>query len=245
MTAVPSETAVTTPSTTVATLSFELLHVTVLSVASSGSTVAFNVSVSPGMRTMLVLLRVTFVTGMNFLLTITWQVADLSPAVAVITTVPSVIAVTTPSTTVAIASSELLQVTVLSVASSGLTVAVRVSVSPSVISSLSLSREISVTGMYASLTVTAQVADLSPAVAVMVARPTATPVTTPSFTVAILSSELLQVTVGSVASSGMTVAVNVSLSPVTRARTSLSRVMPVTSTTFLTTVTSQVAVAPR
>ena len=54
---------------------------------------------------------------------------------------------------------------------------------------------------------------LSPAVAVIVASPAATPVTTPSVTVATASLLLVHVTVLSVAFSGNTVAVSVSLSP--------------------------------
>ena len=54
----------------------------------------------------------------------------------------------------------------------------------------------------------------SPAFALMVAVPAATPVTTPSATVATLSSLEVQVTVGSVASAGKTVAIKVSDSPI-------------------------------
>ena len=61
--AVPTATAVTTPSETVATLSLSLNHVTVLSVASSGLTVAASFSVSPTVSVVEVLLRVTSVTA--------------------------------------------------------------------------------------------------------------------------------------------------------------------------------------
>jgi hypothetical protein len=71
-----------------------------------------------------------FVIGITFLLTVTWQVADLPPAVAVIVDVPSATAVTVPPWTVATELFELDQVTVLSVAFAGLTVAVREPVAP-------------------------------------------------------------------------------------------------------------------
>ena len=58
------------------------------------------------------------------------QVADMFPALAVMVALPTFFAMTMPLSTVATESSEVLQVTVLSVASSGLTVAVRVTVSP-------------------------------------------------------------------------------------------------------------------
>ena len=62
--------------------------------------------------------------------TVMAQVAVLSPALAVMVAVPIILAVTTPFSTVATLASLVLQVTVLSVASSGFTVAVRVTVSP-------------------------------------------------------------------------------------------------------------------
>ena len=63
------------------------------------------------------------------------------------------------------------------------------------------------------MTVIAQVAVLSPALAVMVAVPTFFAVTTPLDTVATVASVVLQVMVLSVASLGLTVAVSVTLSP--------------------------------
>ena len=70
------------------------------------------------------------VTGITFLLTVTWQVADLLPAVAVIVAVPSATAVTVPFDTVATEVFELDHVTVLFVAFEGCTVAVKVPVFP-------------------------------------------------------------------------------------------------------------------
>ena len=64
-------------------------------------------------------------------MTVTAQVAETSPHFAVITACPSALAVTLPSaSTVATASFDEVHVTVLSVASSGITVAVRVTVCP-------------------------------------------------------------------------------------------------------------------
>ena len=62
-------------------------------------------------------------------MTVTEQVTLLLPAVAVIVAVPAFIALTVPPSTVATEVSELDQVTVLSVAFSGSTVAVKVCVS--------------------------------------------------------------------------------------------------------------------
>jgi len=133
MVAEPSATAVTIPEDdTVATEGFELLHVTVLSVALSGLTVATSVSLSPSVKDSALLFNVTDVTATTFLLTVTAQVAVLSPAAAVMVAEPSATAVTIPEDdTVATEGLELLHVTLLSVALSGLTVTTSVSLSPS------------------------------------------------------------------------------------------------------------------
>ena len=132
----------------------------------------------------------------------------------------------------------MVQVTVLSVASDGFTVAVRVTVSPALSDAVVLSRVTEVTSVAS--TVTSHVAVLSPALAVMIAAPTFFAITTPFETVAIVSSEELQVTVLSVASSGFTVAVKVTVSPARSDAVVLSRVTEVTS--VARTVTWQVAV---
>ena len=232
----PNLIAVTTPSLTVTTLASEVLQFTVLSVAFEGLTLAVRVSVSPTFRDVLVLLRVTLVTGVA--ITVIEHVALWSPALAVMMAVPTLMAVTTPLFTVTTDASEVVQVTVLSVASSGLTVAVRVTVSPAWREALVLSRVTLVTGV--ATTVTAQVALLSPALAVMVAEPTFLAVTTPLLTVAAEASEVVQVTVLSVASSGLTVAVRVTVSPAFREALVLSSVILVTG--VATTVIAQVAV---
>ena len=181
MVAVPSLMAVTRPdASTVATEVFVLLHVTVLSVALSGLTVATSVSLSPSFRDKDVLFSAMDVTATTFLLTVTEHVADLSPALAVMAAVPSAMAVTRPdASTVAMEVFELLHVTVLSVALSGLTVATSVSLSPSFRDKDVLFSAIDVTGTTKGFTCTLQVAVLSPAWAVMSAAPSFRAVTSP------------------------------------------------------------------
>ena len=126
ITASPPAIAVTLPVwSTLAILALLLLHVTVLSVALSGVTLAIKVSEAPLTKGSSLLLRDMDSTGTTFFFTVTAQVADLPPQEAVIVAVPSFRVVTRPSATVATFSLLLLQVTVLSVASSGFTVAVR------------------------------------------------------------------------------------------------------------------------
>ena len=177
MVAEPTLIAVTTPSDIVATEASEVLQVTVLSVASSGFTVAVRVTVSPTFKEALVLSRVIEATGVAS--TVIAQVASLSPALAVMVAVPSLMAVTTPSSTVAMDTSEVLQVTVLSVASSGFTVALRVTVSPTFKEALVLSKLIEDTSTTPLLTVTTQDPIFPPAVAVMVDVPSAIATTFP------------------------------------------------------------------
>ena len=241
MTAMPALTACTLPSATVATDAFEEVQVTVLSVAFSGMTVAMSVASSPATRLSVVLSRVMEVTGMIFALTVMAHVADFSPAVAVMVTLPAFSAFTLPSVTVATVASDEVQVTVLSVALSGLTVAVRVASSPSVISNVVLFRVTEVTGTKAAVTVTVHLADLSPAFAVMTAVPALTAVTIPSSTVATDALEVVQVTAGSVALSGLTVAVRTAWSPSTRPSVVLSRVTEVTAMKDGRTVTVHLA----
>ena len=140
-------------------------------------------------------------------------------------------AVTTPFSTVATAVLLLVQITVLSVALSGLTVATKVASSPISIFSAVLSKVTPLTGITTgsgSFTVTLQVAILSPACAVITASPSAMAVTTPFSTVATALLLLVQITVLSVALSGLTVAVNVSLSPISSSSAVLSKVTPLT-----------------
>ena len=152
---------------------------------------------------------------MTFAFTVTAQVAVLLPSVVftVIVALPADLAVTTPELeTVAI---EVLfddQVTDLSVAFDGVTVAVSVCVSPSVIVSVVLSRLTPVTDITFAFTVTAHVAVLLPSVVftVIVALPADLAITTPEDDTSATDGALeVHVTDLSVAFDGDTVAVNV------------------------------------
>ena len=175
--AVPDATAVTFPEVeTVATLVLLLLQVTFLFVALLGATVAVSVSVAFGANVSVVLFRLTPVTGT---VTVTEHVAVLLPSavVTVIVAVPAAMAVTKPDVeTVATDVLLLFQVTFLFVALEGETVAVSVSVALGARVREVLFKLTPVTGMF---TVTAQVADLLLAVAVIVAVPEPTDVTRP------------------------------------------------------------------
>ena len=242
MVAEPPPTAVTLPlASTVATEVLELVHVTFLFVASLGVIVAVNVCVDPFVKDMLVMFRLTPVTGT---VTVTAQVAVLLPS-AVLTVMvaePPATAVTLPlASTVATEVLELVQVTFLFVASLGVIVAIRVSVEPFAKDRLVLFRLTPVTG---TVTVTAQVAVLLPSAVftVMVAEPPANAVTLPfESTVATEVFELVHVTLLFLASLGVIVAVNVSVDPFASERLVLFRLTPVTGTV---TVTEQVADFP-
>jgi hypothetical protein len=147
---------------------------------------------------------------------------------------PGATAVTTPvASTVAMVSSLEVQVTEGSVASEGATVAVRAAVPPTVRLAVAGVTVMPVTGTAAAVTVTSLVPVKPPSVvvAVMVAEPGATPVTTPvASTVAMVSSLEVQVTEGSVASEGATVAVKVAVSPTVSASVAGATVIPVTGT---------------
>ena len=140
----------------------------------------------------------------------TAHVAFASPQAAVMVAVPAFTAVTVPSLTVAIVLSEEVQTMVLSVVSSGFTMAVSLAVSPSYRFSAVLSSVTPVARMGAR-TVTTHSAFALPQAAVMVALPSFTAVTTPFFTVATASLEDVHTSV-SVVFSGATVAVRVAFS---------------------------------
>ena len=137
----------------------------------------------------------------------TAHVAFASPQAAVMVAVPAFTAVTVPSLTVAIVLSEEVQTMVLSVVFSGSTVAVSLAASPSYSFSAVLSSVTPVAGM-GGKTVTTHSAFALPQAAVMVALPSFTAVTTPSFTVATASLEDVHTSV-SVVFSGATVAARV------------------------------------
>ena len=210
--AVPSPFAVTTPfESTVAIAVFELFQVTVLFVALLGDTVAFRVSFEPMSMVVEGLLRDTDATDTG--LTVTVHEADLPPAVAVMVTVPTAFAVTTPlELTVATLVLELFHVTVPLDAFDGETVALIVVVEPtSTLVEVGLTVIAVTTGF---VTVTLQVADLPSQEAVITAVPAALAVTTPVLlTVATDVFELFQLTVGFVVSEGRTVAFSVPVVP--------------------------------
>ena len=98
------------------------------------------------------------------LVTVTAQVAVFSPAFAVIVALPAATAVTTPFSTVATAVSLLSQITVLSVAVVGNTVAVSVSVAPFTRESCGLFNVMLSTEIVLGVTVTSQLASFPPMV---------------------------------------------------------------------------------
>ena len=156
--------------------------------------------------------------------TVTLHVA-ISPLfdLAIIVAVPADLAVTVPFETVATLLLLVVHVTVLSVASEGVIVAVSVSVLPLFMVADVLFRLMPVTATVGFVTVTVQVAVLPLLVfAVIVAVPAALAVTVPFDTVAMLLLLVVHVTVLSVALEGVIVAVSVSELPVSRDRVDLS-----------------------
>ena len=133
--------------------------------------------------------------------------------VAVISAVPLATARTVPLSTVAIFCAELVQTTVLSLASAGSTVAISVSLSPISIVNVVLLSDTEVTSTTSdagSLTVTVQIAILPLcAVAVIVAAPSDLAVTFPLLTAATEESVLDHIMLLSVALLGETVATSV------------------------------------
>ena len=133
--ALPPPVAVTLPeASTLATLPSELDHVTVLSVASEGSTVAVRVSECPLSRYNSILSIFTEDTATSALTTVISQEAVLPLTVTVILVLPGEIAVTNPdSVTVATECLEEAQVMALKAASDGETTASSCNFSPAVI----------------------------------------------------------------------------------------------------------------
>ena len=207
----PGETAVTRPFVdTLAIAVFELVHVTVLSVALDGVTVAVSCCVLP--ISSVAAIGVTAMPVGRICLTVTVHVVLIPLTVlAVIVVLPGAIAVTTPLVdTVAMAVFELVHVTVLSVALDGVTVAVSCCVLPT--SSVAV---VGVTVMPVGRTETGftvtvhNAANPLTVLAVIVALPGETAVTRPlADTFAIAVFELVHVTVLSVALDGVTVGVS-------------------------------------
>ena len=130
------------------------------------------------------------------------------------TVLPTFFAITTPFETIAIVSSEELQVTVLSVASSGFTVAFKVTVSATLKETSDLSSSTDETSMYDGVTSTEHFDVTPPTLAVIVAFPTSLAVRRPSvFTSTTSELELVQNTSFSVALLGVIETVSVSVSP--------------------------------
>ena len=137
MVALPTAMAFTLPSaSTVATVASLVLQVTVGSVTFSGATVAVSLNSAPTSTSFSVMSSVTVSATIG--LTAISMVPLTAPQVAVMVAVPTLTPVTTPcSSTVAVSASLVLQVTVLSNALSGATVAVSCRVLPSSTSALS------------------------------------------------------------------------------------------------------------
>ena len=203
-------------------------------VAPSGRNMTVNSKVAPSLTSFEAgSIAISFKT-ISFAVTVTGQVAVLSPALAVIVAVPALTAVTLPlPSTVATLLSEDVHVTFLSVALSGATVALSFWLSPSTMLISVLSMVMPVTGTVLAATVTEHVAVLDPSeeVTVIVAEPAFTAVTLPlPSTVATVASEDFQLIALLVALFGATVAVKVSDPPSTRLNDVLFNVTPVTAT---------------
>jgi hypothetical protein len=249
MAALPAAMPVTNPlDDTVATELALLLHVTFWLVALAGAILAIKVSVLPTLRLRDVLFKVTPVTVTADALTVTAQVAVLLPStvLTVIVAVPAAMPVTKPFVTVAIVGALLLHVTALFVALAGATVAVKVSVPPTIMLVDVLFKVTPVTETGA-LTVTAQVAVKPPSavVTVMLALPVDTPVTKPlDETVATAGALLLHVTLRLVALEGSIIAANVSVPLMSSISVFLFNDTPAHGTFTALTVTAQVAFIP-
>ena len=137
--------------------------------------------------------------------------------------------------TVAMPFSELLQLTLGSVAFDGVTAATSLPVSPSVRVRLVLSRATPVTDILADLTAAEQDAVFPPSavMTLIVVTPSFNAFTSPLFTEATVASVLVQVTAPFVASAGSTVAMRITLSPSVSAIEFLSSLTPVTAMLLL------------
>ena len=193
----------------------------------------------------------TWVTG-TFVATVTEHDAAFEPSavVHVTTAIPMAFAVISPDAGSTDTTDSLLddQITSLSVASVGVILALRLAFSPNARVMDSGDTVIPVTGIPDGATVTRQDAVFVPPPAVhnTTASPEDTAVISPvvGSTVTTDSSLDDQVTVLSVAFTGLTVTTRVHFSPSLSATSSLDNVTPLTSTAFCLTVTWQVAVRP-
>ncbi len=229
MLAMPSALAVTLPlPSTVATAGLSEFQVRA-SAAPAGSWAELMVPLAPGASSRLPGDRVTLVALMAAGFTRTVQVALTSPARAVMTASPGAMPVTRPPLTMATPSLLLVQV-MESVAFAGSSSAVRFSLAPARISRLPGKTRMPVALIAAFVTVTLQVAVKPPSVVVtvMVAVPSAMPVTLPLLSTVAISPLLVdQLTALLKAFSGIMLGTRVSAWPMVR-RSSAGRVTPVT-----------------
>ena len=158
---------------------------------------------------------------------VTWHLSMKSPDITVITAVPGAIALIVPSETVTILPSEEFQITG-SVESSGVSVTERDADSPTFKIKSCLSTIIPVVGL---TTVTLHLSEQFPDSTIMSVVPGATPVITPSSTVAILVLVLIQVKNLSVAFDGMKSTSKISIWPFSTFNTCLFKEISVSSIT--------------
>lgn len=219
MVALPFTKAVTRPfELTVATDSSELVQKTVFVVASAGKTVATSVSAPHSLRLVLENERNTEVTDW---VTVTVQTSEeAEPEVAVMSALPALRALTRPLWfTVATDLSLEFQVSVLSVAVLGATVALRLRLEPALRLTSLAERATPVTSTrpeVAAITVRSQEAGLEPSwvMTLMVALPALRALTRPvEPTVATEASLVVQATVLFVALVGRTVAARLAVLP--------------------------------
>lgn len=207
--------------------------------------VGISVSVSPMMIWAVLLFNVTLVGTIGITCTVEVAVRALSSVVAVMVAIPGDTAVTTPlASTVAIDVLLLRQLTFWLVALAGVTVAINAVVSPMVILTELLFNVTFVGRIGATITTQVAVSSPSSVVAVIIAVPTPTAVTTPVvLTIAMSWSLLDHVTFWLAAFQGATLTVKVRVPPTFSGMSGkhLSIVMLVGA--IGVTVTTQVAVS--
>ena len=181
---------------------------------------ALRVMLWPAFNDALVLSNVMLVTGVDS--TVTSHVAVLSPAFAVIVVLPTLIALTTPFSTVATDGFDDNQTTLLSVASDGLTVALRVMLWPALNETASLSNVKDSTSI--GITSTIHIAYFAPHIALISALPIFNAEITPSLTSTTESSDEDHTIVLFVVFSGKTVADRRTVCPIGISITVLSMV---------------------
>jgi len=243
--AVPALTAVTSPVLlTVATAVLLELHVTLLSEAFAGTTVAVSCCAVPAVNAAVAGVKVTDVTGTAVTITSLAAVRAPSTVLTVIVAVPAPIPKTLPvSLTMATELLLELHIRFLLEAFAGAIEAFSWSMLPAVIAALAGANVTPVTGTKVTVMTLVAIRPPSAVLTVMVAVPDLTPVIRPvSLTVATEESLELQVTFLLEAVAGATVAVNCCVRPIFTFAVAGAKVTPVTGITF--TVTLAVAVSP-